>query len=154
MSFPHPHNSGKPKIKDGEVTFSYIDSHGILVTETKRVLTAEQIRKKIKARLGRFHAAPIGSRESDDSRAERKWLSAHPEDVLKEAYGAADKDTKMEFEMAFHMASHHGISDPEWVRSRQKKLAKVVGDDSKPLDGVQRPKTPTVELGSLRRARA
>lgn len=132
-TFPKMMNHGKPTLKDGKVTFSYLDSHSRPVTETKPVLEAAVIARMIQARLKRFHDAVPGARESDKSRRERKWMAAHPEGLLRKAWELLDEHGKMEASMLFSMDSHHGVSDPAWIAKHAERTIQVEGDDGKGL---------------------
>ena len=131
--FPHIHNPGKAMIENGEVTFTYMDSLQNAITKTKAVLTAQQIVTKTKARLARFKKSPIGTRESESSRAERKYISAHPESLLRRAFELMDEHTRMEMSMMLDRSSHAGISDPAWAQRKDDELKAMVGDDGRKL---------------------
>jgi hypothetical protein len=135
QEFPHIHNSGEAIIQDDQVTFTWITSLGKGLTETMRVLSAKKIAKMVVARMERFKSAGPGSRESEMSRQERKYISAHLEPALKEAWGLLDEHGKMEMDMMLNASSHHGISDPQWVQSHTLHRSEVVGDDKRALDG-------------------
>ena len=137
MPFPSINSKGKPVIKGNSVTFSYLTSFSQPVTETKPLLSAGQIVQKVSARLQRFHSSPPGTRESETSRAERKWIAAQPEAVLREAWDRMDGHQKMEFSMMFDPNSHFGLSDPIWAKEHAKNIPKIVGDDKIPLGGVE-----------------
>lgn len=131
--FPMIHQEGKAAIENGQITFTHITSLGKVVTETKPVLTPEQIIKEAKARHERFKEAGPGSRESEESRAKRKHVSAHPESIIREAWKDMDEETRMELSMMLSMDSHYGISDPEWAKGHANKINKIQGDGGKPL---------------------
>ena len=134
MSFPEIHNEGRSTIENGFVTFTYLDSKLNSVTETKPVLTTREVVEMTKARLARFKSAPLGARESDYSRTERKYIAAHESTgVLRAAWEMMDEHTKMEFVMALDKRSHHGISDPAWTRRNEAKVPDVIGDDKRVL---------------------
>lgn len=120
-------------IGDGKVTFSWITSKGAVITQTSKLLRPEQIRDMVLTRHERFHEAGPGSRESEESRAERKYISAHPEETLREAWNLLDKEGKMEMEMMLAPAAHHGISDPQWANRHVKLRDEIIGDDKKEL---------------------
>ena len=52
--FPHIWNGATAKRSDGDITFTYIDSYGDVITETKGVLSPSQIARKVVDRMGRF----------------------------------------------------------------------------------------------------
>jgi len=131
--FPMIHQEGKAKIEGGEIEFTYITSLGKVVKERKPLLSAEEIVEKTKARHARFKEEGPGTREAEESRAERKCISAHPEKVLKEAWEKMDEDTRMEFVMMLDMNSHYGISDPQWAEAHAEKVPSIQGDDGKSL---------------------
>ena len=133
--FPHIHNSGEAIYQDGNVTFSWFNSLGQSITETLKILPAKRIAALMVARLGRFQSAGPGSREGEHSRAERKYISAHSEKVLREAWELLDDAGQMEMAMALDMNSHHGISDPDWMEKHRSRRENIVGDDKKPLNG-------------------
>jgi len=131
--FPHMMNSGKAIIKDDKLTFTYIDSYGEVITETKPILTPFEIKQKVVDRMERFKYAGPGVRESEISRAERKWVSAHPESCLKETWTMLDEHGQMEMAMMLDMNSHHGISDPTWAKQHAEERSEISGDNSVPL---------------------
>lgn len=131
--FPEPHNGGKASIRDDEITFTYITSFGEVITETKRLLDSGKIVNKIKDRTRRFKDAGPGSRESELSRAERKWIAAHPISILKQAWNLLDKDGKMEMSMMLDMNAHYGISDKKWAEEYVKERESIIGDNMIPL---------------------
>ena len=133
MAFPKPDNSGKAQIVGNQVRFSYLDSLSKAVTETKPLLTAQEIIGLVEAREKRFDEAPPGARESDASRRERKYIAAQPEGVLKQAWEEMTGHTKMEFAMMLDMNSHHGLSDPKWMATHAGNVSQVLGDDQKPI---------------------
>lgn len=98
-----------------------------------RILNPQQIADRIKKREIRFDESAENSRESDESRAERKYLAAHPRGLLilaRRLLGAAGKE---EFDTMFDGNSHNGISDPKWVEENARNLDAVHGDDGEPL---------------------
>ena len=131
--FPMIHQEGKAKIEGGEIEFCYISSLGKVVKARKPLLSAEEIVEKTKARHARFKEEGPGTRESEESRAERKCISAHPEKVLHQAWEKMDEDTRMEFVMMLSMDSHYGISDPKWAEAHAEKVPSIQGDDGKSL---------------------
>ena len=133
VAFPHIHNSGKAEIQDNNITFSYVDSYGHGLTETAKVLSPRRMAMMIEARMKRFHSAGPGSRESEQSRQERKYISAHPEETLREAWNILDDHGKMEMDMMLDPSSHHGISDPDWIKSHVKRRDEIIGDDKREL---------------------
>ena len=133
MKFPKPHNGATAKKKDDKLTFTYVDSFGEVLTETRPILTPLEICQKVKDRMERFKLAGPGSRESDISRAERKWISAHDVECLRKTWDMLDDHGKMEFDMMFNAASHFGISDPSWAKAHKKKKHVVIGDNQAPL---------------------
>ena len=131
--FPHIWNGAVAKRSDGKLTFTYIDSYGDVITDTKKMLRQSEIVQMTKARHERFvHAGP-GSRESEISRAERTYISAHPEINLKDAWSVMDEDTQMEFSMMLSMDSHHGISDKKWADKHVTEREEIIGDNQVPL---------------------
>lgn len=110
--FPRIHNFGKVVKTDGKLTFSYIDSYGTAVEETLPELTAEQIVELVNQRMGAFEEAPPGAREGDKLRSERKYISAHDESIVRQAWEGMDEHQKMELEMMLDRSSHKGIADP------------------------------------------
>lgn len=132
--FPRIHNFGQAHIEGTQITFSYFDSNGQLMTETKYILSPAEIASRTKQRLARFKSLPPGTRESDESRSERKWISAHPEGELRKSWALMDEDTRMEFVMMLDMNSHLGISDPAWAAERPNIAPTGVrGDDGEEL---------------------
>ena len=132
--FPSIHNSGKAKIVKGAVTYTWIDSLGKVHTDTKKLLSAGEMAERIEERMERFHLAGPGSRESEESRAERKHISAHPEKDLREAWKTLSQHGKMEMVMTLDMNSHHGISDPKWAQAHTTRRTEISGDDGEALD--------------------
>ncbi len=133
MSFPKIHNGAKPIIKDDTLTFTYIDSYGDIITETKNILSPDQIKQRVMDRLSRFKNAGPGSRESELSRAERKYVSAHSEKILKQAWSKLDEHGQMEMSMMLDMSSHFGISDPKWAENHAGEREEIIGDNMSPL---------------------
>ncbi len=131
--FPHIWNGAKAKCTDDKLTFTYIDSYGEVINETKPKLSAQEICDKTVERHHRFGMSGPGSRESEISRAERKWISAHDESLLREAWDLLDDDGKMEFSMMLSMDSHHGISSPKWAKQHAKDRENIIGDNQVPL---------------------
>lgn len=132
--FPKIHNFAKPEIRNGKITFTYITSLGKVVTETKDILESEEIAERIKDRHERFYDSGPGTRESEFSRAERKYISAHPELILRKVWSLLDKDGKVEMSMMLEMNSHMGISDPKWAKEHTEKRNTIMGDDGGYLD--------------------
>lgn len=133
-SFPNIENHGTAKIANGSVTFSYIDSWRSGVTATRPLLTPEAIVSMVKGRIARFDKiGDWGGRECDKSRYERKYISAQPIAVLRQAWAMAGADVRKEMEEMFNPASHSGISDPAWVALHTWHATDVMGDDGKPL---------------------
>lgn len=150
-SFPTIHNGATPYIKDGYVSFSYSTSRGKIVTERKELLDSNQIKDRVIARLERFRKAGLGSRESEHSRAERKFISTHPKDTLKEAFNSLDDHGKMEFSMMFDMNSHFGHSSLKWLSDNVERRETIIGDNDSPLDkpidrATSRPSIPKKKL--------
>ncbi len=133
MKFPTVSRGGNPKIQRGVVRFTYLDSLSRVHTKSKPLMDSKEIAKRIVERMERFHAAGPGSRESESSRAERKWISAHPEAILRRAWAALDDHGKMEMVMMLDHNSHWSTSDPAWAEKHQKARSKIYGDDRKPL---------------------
>jgi len=131
--FPAIHNSGKAKLSGGNITFTWIDSLGKVHTDTKKLLSANEMAGMIEERMERFHLAGPGSRESEESRAERKHISAHPEKDLREVWRLLDEHGQMEMAMMLDMNSHHGISDPKWAKAHASRRSEIVGDDEQAL---------------------
>lgn len=131
--FPHIHNEGKALIVDGKITFTYFDSLGAPHTETKKVLSPNAIVELVQARLRRFKSMPPGTRESEESRVERKWIASHLPVHLRQAWDRMTESTRMEFVMMLSMDSHHGISDPAFAQEQTRRLPEVSGDDGKEL---------------------
>ena len=132
-TFPKIYNHGKAEISGNQITFSHIDSYGKPATETARILTPKKIASMIYERYERFGKSGPGSRESEKSRQERKYISAHPEETIRAAWNLLDDHGKMELEMMFDMSSHHGISDPKWIKAHARRRDDIVGDDNRPL---------------------
>lgn len=133
--FPKMHNSGTPKINetDNTVNFWYMDSRRAAVNDTMPLLPPEAIVRLTTARLEGFKRGGPGTRESEASRAKRKWISAHPQRTLLQAWQLMDEDTRMEFVMMLDEKSHHGISDSLWLAKREAPTGLVHGDDGLPL---------------------
>jgi hypothetical protein len=131
--FVKPHNGAQAKVSDGELTFTYIDSYGDVITETKPILTPYEICQKVKDRMERFKMVGPGSRESEISRAERKWLAAHPVDILHAAWNKLDGHGQMEMSMMFNPDSHFGISSQSWAKQYSDYRSSIVGDNGVPL---------------------
>lgn len=131
--FPHIMNGAKAIIRDDKLTFTYIDSYADVITETKPMLTPMEVCQKVIDRMERFKCSGPGVRESEISRAERKWISAHPEKCLKKAWDQLDEYGKMEMSMMLSMDSHHGISDPGWAKKHTDERHEIVGDNEVPL---------------------
>lgn len=122
-------NGAKAVFSNGKLTYTYIDSYGEVITDTKKVLTPEQVAQKVRGRLHRFMDAGPGVRESEISRAERKCISAHPEKCLREAWNLLGDHGKMEMSMMLSMDSHHGISDKTWADKNAKERPNIIGDN-------------------------
>ena len=133
MSFPEMMNGAKGQMRNGKVTFTYLDSYGEVITETKNILNPREIREKVMDRMKRFHSGGPGVRESETSRAERKWVSAHPIALLKDAWDKLDNHGKMEMSMMLSRDSHHGISNPKWAKAHEKDRSNIIGDNMVPL---------------------
>lgn len=131
--FPEIWNGAKAKVSDGKLTYTYIDSYGDVIEETKTILSPLEICQKVKDRAERFHLAGPGSRESETSRAERKCISAHDEGCLHKAWDLLDEHGKMEMSMMLDGSSHHGISSPTWAKKHAEDRASIVGDNQVPL---------------------
>lgn len=131
--FPKIHNFDKAIIEGDNITFTYVTSLSKVVTETKPILEPDDIIELIDERIYRFGEAPVGARESEMSRAERKYISAHPEKVLREAFDSMNDDQKMELDMMLSEKSHTGISNPKWVKYNVFERNDIVGDDKKKL---------------------
>ena len=142
MKFPEISRGGKPEILGNSVRFTYLDSISQVHTNTKPLMAAEEIARRIEARMERFHSAGPGSRESESSRAERKLISAHPEEALRKAWALLDDHGKMEMVMMLDKNSHWSTSDPGWAAENQQRLSKIHGDDGKPLNRA--PSIPSV----------
>lgn len=133
MNFPEMMNGGKAKVSDGHLTFTYLNSFGDVITETKPVLSIDDICEHVMDRYHQFHDAGPGVRESEASRATRKWLSAHSLSILKKAFHKLDGHGQMEMEMMFSKMSHYGISDPGWAEAHKSDRTDIVGDNLLPL---------------------
>ena len=135
MATPYPKifNHGTAEFLDNGrmVTFTYLDSWRTAHTVTLPVLTPAQIVLKVETRHKRFKESP--GRESDNSRTERKYISAQPSAILLKAWQLMDEDARMEFEMMFAMSSHHGISDRKWAEEHQIHEVEIMGDDGRLL---------------------
>lgn len=131
--FPHVHNHGKAKVADGEVTYTFLDSHSRPQTVTKPLLQADRIVQMTRERLSRFKSAPPGARESKRSRKERKYVAAQPMSMLRKAFTMMSEELRMEFDMMLDMSSHHGISDTIWAHTHARPQKNVVGDDKEEL---------------------
>lgn len=132
--FNAPDNSAKPVIHDGQVTYSYFDSNGRPHTETRKLLEPNKIVQMVSARMQRFESAPLGSRESELSRAERKYIAAQPVEALREAWRLMDEDVRGEFSSMMDGNSFHGISDPKWLAKYEHPHPEITGDDAKPFN--------------------
>lgn len=126
-------NGAKAVVRDGRITFTYLDSFGDVITETKKLLSPKEIKVKVLDRMERFKDAGPGSRESEISRAERKCISGHPESLLRETWDLLDDHGKMEFSMMLSMDSHYGISDPKWAKEHEEERTEIIGDNMVPL---------------------
>lgn len=133
MHFPEMMNSGRAKMSDGHLTYTYLNSFGDVITETKPMLNCDEICEHVMDRYDQFHNAGPGVRESEASRATRKWLSAHPIRLLKQAFHKLDEHGQMEMEMMFSKMSHHGISDPKWAKAHRQDRESIIGDNLVPL---------------------
>jgi len=131
--FPHIHNEGKALIVDGKITFTYFDSLSKPYTVTEKMLSPSAIVVLTRARMARFKSMPPGTRESEESRQERKWIAGHPPALLRRAWDRMSEETRMEFVMMLDMSSHHGISDPAFAEKQTERLKEVSGDDGKEL---------------------
>ena len=133
MSFPKMMNGAKARMSDGDMTFTYITSFGDVITETKPVLSVDRICEHVKDRMHQFHSAGPGVRESETSRAIRKWISGHPVSILRSAWDKLDDHGRMEMDMMLSEKSHHGISDPKWAKAHSKERESIIGDNMVPL---------------------
>ncbi len=133
MKFPTIHNGAKPKRSNGKLTFTYFDSFGEPLEDTKHELTPMEICQKVKDRMERFMLAGPGVRESEISRLERKWISAHGLSTLRQAWELLDAHGKMEMQMMLDENSHFGISDPAWAKRHKKDRHAIEGDNQVPL---------------------
>jgi len=131
--FPKIHNGAPAVIWEGKVTFTYITSLGNVVHERKPILEVHQVMDKVRDRMMRFRKAGPGSRESEYSRAERKYVSAQSESLLRKVWDVLDDDEKMEMSMMLSEDSHFGISDPAWARKHAEKKDYIIGDDGEDL---------------------
>lgn len=132
--FPKMLNHGKAKTVAGVLLqFSYLDSRSRGVTEIRPALRPDGIVSLVQERMDRFRKAPPGARESDRSRRERKYISAHPPQILHKAWNLMNEGQRMEFDMMLSSSSHHGISDPNWVKEHQEPTGQVLGDDKQKL---------------------
>ena len=132
--FPHIHNFGASHIEGSTITFTYFNSHGQVITETLHIMSPKEVADRTRKRHARFMSMPPGTRESEESRRERKWISAHRLSVLRPAWAMMDSETKMEFVMMLDMNSHMGISDPEWASEhRSVEVVEVKGDDGEAI---------------------
>lgn len=126
-------NGAKAIRSHGTLEFTYLDSYGEAITEVLPELTCQQICNKIMGRMYRFKEAGPGIRESEISRAERKWISAHPLETLKKVWSGLDHHGQMEMSMMLSKDSHYGISNPDWAEEHMEKRKKISGDDLVPL---------------------
>lgn len=126
-------NGGKTKLSEGGITFTYMNSYGDVITETKTVLDVDGICEHVKDRMHQFHSAGPGVRESEVSRAIRKWISAHPVSLLRQAWDKLDDHGRMEMDMMLSEKSHYGISDPTWAKKHRKEREVIIGDNLIPL---------------------
>lgn len=131
--YPKIFNHGAAEFLDNGrmVTFTYLDSWRTAHTVTLPTLTPYQVVEKVKTRHKQFKESP--GRESDNSRTDRKYISAQQPSILLKAWQMMDEETRMEFEMMFAMSSHHGISDSKWAEAHQTNEVYVRGDDGRPL---------------------
>lgn len=133
MTFPKIMRGENPIPKDGTLTFNYLNSYGKAITKTLPVLTPDKILKLVKERMDRFNKSNPSARESEKSRADRKYISAHPVSILKEAFNKANNHQKMEMEMMLSKDSHYGNSTLKWVRKNEVKRQEVISDNNKPF---------------------
>ena len=131
--FPEMMSGAKPHMSSGKMTFTYLNSYGDVITETKPVLDPQQIKQHVMDRLHQFHDAGPGVRESETSRAIRKWISAHPKHLLVTAWNRMNDHGKMEMDMMFSKKSHYGISDPKWAKAHSEGREAIIGDNMVPL---------------------
>jgi len=133
MAFPKMMSGAKAKMSDGGMTFTYFNSYGDVITETKPVLDVDGICEHIYDRMHQFHSAGPGVRESETSRAVRKWISAHPIKLLHEAWYKLDEHGQMEMSMMLSKDSHYGISDLKWAQTHREERECIIGDNLVPL---------------------
>ena len=126
-------NHGVAMVKGGNVTFSYIDSFGRAHTDTKPLLTAAEIVKIAKERDERFDTAGEWSRESDETRAERKYVAAQPGATLREAWALAKGVVREELATMLDGNSHHGTSDPRWLAQNADPAPAITDDHGEEL---------------------
>jgi hypothetical protein len=131
--YPDVHNHGVAEIHDNGrmITFTYLDSWNTAHTVTLPVLTPAQIVLSVEGRHKRFEESP--GRESNDSRFQRKYISAQRPSVLLRAFQLMDESTRMEFSMMLDSNSHHGISNRSWAEAHQTHEVQMRGDDGRPL---------------------
>ncbi len=132
-TFPKINNGAKAHIDGKGITFTYMNSFSDVITETKPILTPSKIKQKVVDRMERFHDAGPGTRESEISRAERKWISAHPVSLLQRVWDKLDEHGRMEMSMMLSEKSHYGISDPSWAKAHKKEREAIMGDNMVPL---------------------
>ena len=132
-NFPDIGNQGHAEANGARLTYTYIDSYSRAKTVTRPVLTADGVLRFLEKRMKQFHDAPPGARESDATRADRKYISAQPLSVLRAAWGKMNADQKDEFRTMLDKVSYSGISDPKWAEKNERPTKEVVGDDNQPL---------------------
>lgn len=130
---PMPLRGEEPKISNGNITIHYLDSFRRASVYTDKVMTPEQIVAAVKARAERFDRFAENPRESDSARTLRKFMSAHPVEVLRSAWDMADGEIRDEMDEMFNPASHYGNSSPDWVKANAKAQTVMMGDDGRPL---------------------
>jgi len=133
MTFPKMMAGSKAQLRDGHMTFTYLNSYGDVITETKPILDCDQICEKVMDRYNQFHSAGPGVRESEMSRAIRKWISAHSGSLLRNAWNKLNEHGQMEMSMMLSQDSHYGISDPNWANAHKDDRLEIIGDNMAPL---------------------
>lgn len=131
--FPNIGNKGHAEAQGARLTYTYIDSYSRAKTVTRPVLTADGVIRLLDKRMRHFGEAPPGARESEATRADRKYIAAQPLSVLRAAWREMNEDQRKEFQNMLDKISYSGISDKGWAEQHQKPTKSIVGDDNAPL---------------------
>ena len=131
--FPNIGNKGHAEAQGARVTYTYIDSYSRAKTVTRPILTADGVIRLLNQRMKHFGEASPGARESEATRANRKYIAAQPLTVLRAAWREMDPDQQKEFQNMLDKISYSGISDQKWAEQNQKPTKTIIGDDETPL---------------------